>query len=142
MNKVILLLLCVSMLGCKPGKDSSSSSGDQVWLWTDPVQCLTNPWESNWLSEGGREYQDYPIGDNLIVEEEEAEIIKGYFLEKEKVTIHDLYSRKYEEVGLSQSVCEACHCPQGYRLFVLVDQDKMKLMEEKGFSEINGEEKR
>ncbi len=87
------------------------------WVEIDPIQCLGNPWEIDWLKDN----DDYPRDvHTLELEQGEEDIIKEYYL-KQGVSI-----LKVESEWTHDIVCEACSCPQGYTLYLLVsDVDKM-----------------
>jgi hypothetical protein len=46
----------------------------QTWVATEPVQCLGNPWEQDWLERYGNNYAAYP-GDAGA----QDGIVKGYY---------------------------------------------------------------
>lgn len=86
----------------------------KTWVWTNPTQCLSNPWQRDWQQSHGDD-ASYPGG-------EEDKIIREYY-QKQGVTIFDIISKSWET-----PVCMSCACPQGYTLYFLIsnsDVDKM-----------------
>ncbi|MEK6851489.1 MAG: hypothetical protein AABY30_03010 [Candidatus Thermoplasmatota archaeon] len=79
----------------------------------DPIQCLGNPWEQDWLRRNNGTWGDYP-------QEWEAQraIITDYYA---RLGIRVLAARRD---WWDRPVCEACSCPAGYTLYLLVpDED-------------------
>ncbi len=111
---MILAALLLLFFACRSNKEGNAR--EKIWMQTEPVQCLGNPWEQDWLATKGRKYEDYPKGDPRVLEEAEKEIIRSFF-EKEGIRIY-----KVEGVSFPDSVmlCDACDCPQGYTLNVLI----------------------
>jgi hypothetical protein len=93
---------------------------ETTWVEIDPIQCLGNPWEQDWLESHNNDYASYPRDD-------EFEVIKDYY-EKQGIAIFDVKSeRKYE------IVCEACSCPRGDSLSLLVSDSDVGVMLELGY---------
>lgn len=93
-----------------------------IWVNKDPIQCLGNPWEFDWLKKNKGKYNEYPIGDRKKIDTEEIIIIKDFFSNL-GVNIFDIKSEITHEI-----TCSACSCPQGHTLYVLVspvDAEKM-----------------
>ena len=89
----------------------------------DPVQCLSNEWEQDWLEKNGNNFQLW----SELTHEEQLEIFKAFY-EDQGIMIHDMdVTYPYEEV------CTACSCPRGDRLHVLVDADNLEQMLDWGF---------
>jgi len=103
---------------CSPLPTPDASG--MVWLELEPVQCLGNPWEQDWLASHEMDYRSYP-------REREAEIIKDYYA-RMGITVYDVKSeRKYEYV------CEACSCPRGDVLYLQISAAHLDRMIELGF---------
>ena len=102
---------------------ASCDEDGRVWMTIDPVQCLGNDWEQAWLEENGNNYELWAE----LSEADQLEIFKAYF-ESRGIAIHDiLVTEPYEEV------CQACTCPRGDRIHVLVDSDNLEQMMDWGF---------
>ncbi|MBN1275353.1 hypothetical protein JXA12_03605 [Candidatus Woesearchaeota archaeon] len=128
-----LLLGMILMAGCvNQGLDLPNEDG-KTWVQIDPVQCLGNPWEVDWIGSHDDDHSAYP-GDvhTSELEQEEVQIIKGYYQEQ-GVTIFDVRSEWTHEV-----VCEACSCPQGYTLYLLVSDSDVDKMRELGYEVSSG----
>lgn len=115
---ISLFLIIIALLaGCAASDTSQHNAAEQeeaLWLSTQPVQCLQNPWEEEWMSNHPEE--TYPKGTPRTLEEAEKTIIKKYF-EALGLTIYDVKGVPFPEGTM---VCEACHCPDGYTLFLQV----------------------
>lgn len=117
-TSIFTLLIAVAAFstGCGSSKKSATEDPTSVWMETDPIQCLANPWEEDWLSKPGRDYGDYPIGNQRVVEEPESEIIRDFF-KRHGITVYEVISKPYPD---DMAVCEACTCPAGYTLYLRV----------------------
>ena len=100
-----------------------------VWVEVDPVQCLGNAWEVDWLRENNNDYDNYPRGHILVIEDEEEEIIKEYY---KKQGINILYIKSVEYSG-DLIVCEACSCAQGYTLYLQISNANLDKMLNLGY---------
>ena len=110
MNKRFMLtFIIVFMIGC------TDIDSDKKWVEIDPIQCLGNPWEVDWLQDD--DFDNYPWGDAWSIEEPEKQIIKQFY-GKQGITIFDVKSEVTHE-----EVCEACNCPQGYTLYLQISED-------------------
>jgi hypothetical protein len=84
----------------------------ETWVATEPTQCLTNPWEQDWLARHGNNYDAYPRDE-----------------ESQQAIIVEYYARLGIDVGAVLSlpkyeiVCMACSCPRGDTLYLLVSED-------------------
>src|SRR3989344_2377089 len=118
MNKIIIftslfgLILLASCI--KQGIDLPKEN-EKTWIVIDPTQCLSNHWEGYWIKSHDNNYSVYPRDVHTSeLEQEEIQIIKNYY-QKQGITIFDVKSEWTHEI-----VCEACSCPQGYTLYLLV----------------------
>lgn len=87
----------------------------------DPIQCLGNPWEIQWLET--HTYEEYPQN-----EVEQLKIFTDYYQDR-GVNIYDVYVE-----NLGDIVCAACFCSNGQRIFCLIDKDDADFMLASGFS--------
>lgn len=90
----------------------------KTWVEIDPIQCLGNPWEQDWLKSHNDDYSTYPHG---------GETIKDYY-KKYGVIIYDVKSEKTHDF-----VCEGCNCPIGNTLYFLIPNSAISQMTELGF---------
>jgi len=93
-----------------------------TWVAIDPIQCLGNPWERDWLERHDNDYDSYPRD-----WERRKRIILNYY-RKLGVGIQDITAHRTMEV-----VCEACCCPEGYTLYLYVDDKDVRTMLALGF---------
>ena len=126
MNKIIIftslfgLILLASCI--KQGIDLPKEN-EKTWIEIDPTQCLSNPWEGDWIKSHDNNYSGYPRDVHTSeLEQEEIQIIKNYY-QKQGITIFDVKSEWTHEI-----VCEACSCPQGYTLYLLVSSSDVNKM--------------
>lgn len=103
-----------------------------VWMSTDPIQCLGNPWEKDWISQPGNKYENYPVGHPAKIEKEEVEIIKGYF-NKKGIYLAAVESKPYPDNAI---VCDACECPVGYTLLVKIPENLSEKLLGMGFNQV------
>lgn len=129
---LLLTAVTVALLAasCSGGKNSSSETKG-IWMQTEPIQCLQNPWEEAWLENNNKDYQAYPKGKPREVEPEEARIIQAYF-EDQGVTVLDW---DFESFGDDVMVCDACSCPQGFTLYLKVKEADLATLKDYNFIE-------
>lgn len=131
----ILVFCFISMTGC----DSTDSVVpildpidenflDDTWVATDPIQCLGNPWEQDWLASHNWDHASYP-GNPLTPELDpmEMEIIVDYYGRQGAKVIAG------ETVQQNDNVCLSCACPLGYSLYLLVPGEDVVTMLDLGF---------
>jgi hypothetical protein len=95
---------------------------DRVWAIQKPLQCLSNPWETDWLKRHKKKKaHQYPI-------REERAVIKA-FLEREGIKVWEVRVSPFQGGG----TCASCDCPRGDTLFVLVDASDAPKMDAFGF---------
>lgn len=94
----------------------------QSWVAIDPVQCLTNPWEKDWLERHDGNYGSYPLDPDS-----QYAIIRAYYA-GHGVRVDDIIS-----IPKYQNVCEACSCPRGDALYLLVRNVDVNRMLRFGF---------
>lgn len=107
-----LVILLLFAFACRSNK---ARMGDKyIEMKMEPVQCLGNPWEQDWLKKHEMKYEDYPRGKPRELEAEEKEIIRSFF-ENEGIRIFKIEGIPFPD---SVMICDACDCPQGYTLKV------------------------
>lgn len=101
---------------------------EKTWVEIEPIQCLGNPWEVEWLKSHDNNYSEYP-------RQEESQIIKNYY-QKQGVIVFDVKSKQTHKI-----VCASCDCPRGDTLYLLVSDSDVNKMLELGYKtrfEISG----
>jgi hypothetical protein len=99
----LLGLSCLSFArGRKPAED-------KIWVSMQPVDCLGNPWEKNWLAHHKNQVTKYPRS-------QEIDILKGFF-KKNGITILDYRTKPYVK---GDPLCKTCGCPRGDTLLLMV----------------------
>ncbi len=91
-------------------------------VYVDPIQCLGNPWDVEWLE--SHEYTEYPQ-----TESGRLQIFEDYY-EKRGVTMFDVYRELIYE-----DVCAACSCPTGERYYCMIDEGDVDFLLESGFNQ-------
>ena len=110
------LVIIVTSTACHEDEE------EQVWVTIDPIQCLGNPWEQDWLLT--HEYDEYPKD-----QDGRLRIFREFF-EAQEVIVHGI------EVTFPYDVtCAACACPRGDRISCLIDEAGLPTMLEWGFVE-------
>ena len=118
-----LFILCALSFGCKSENFLIVKYGSTTWVAIEPIQCLSNPWERDWLSKDGNEYADYPKDlSQPGLEPEEFEIIKDYYSRQNVLVFDWTTAPKYADV------CRACSCPEGHTMYLLVQERDVKRM--------------
>ena len=103
---------------------ASLLTGQKTWVEIDPIQCGGNPWEKDWLESHPDDFSIYA----RLITNEKIELIKNYY-KKQDIEIFDVKSFPWEDVA----VCEACSCPAGYTLYLLVSNYDVQKMQEFGY---------
>ena len=96
---------------------------ERVWVAVDPVQCMGNAWEKDWLEENNDDYElwrTFTIGDEL-------DIIEKYY-EELGIIIYDIKQENVYDI-----TCEACGCPRGDRISCFINKSDVGQMLEWGF---------
>ena len=89
------------------------------------TQCLTNPWEQDWLARTSRPPEAFPQGD-----EARLAILREYY-QGRGLAIHE--ARRVQYLRPDQAVCLACNCPNGYKVQALIDEAAVGRALELGF---------
>lgn len=111
-----------------PGEDATRPLPGHVWVATEPIQCLGNPWERDWLESHGGDYSLYPKDPATPgLEPEEFEIIQDYYAGQGVEVIEAQTASKYP------AVCAGCACPEGYTLYLLVRAEDLQQMIDFGY---------
>ena len=95
----------------------------KTWVGRVLTQCLTNPWESDWLDNNGDNYSTYHSFDGNEI----LNVIKNYY-GKKGITIFDTKT----DMTHFLSLCEGCGCSAGAQ-YVLVSDNSLKLILTQGF---------
>ena len=95
----------------------------KAWVTLNPIQCNGNLWEVFWTSL--KLYRDdQAMADDLRNNEEI--IIKAYF-KSLGITVYE-----FKKTLVSEMVCMACSCSNGYKIEILVDKQFAKSIDSKG----------
>ncbi len=132
MRKFVLsLALALSLAACA-SEDSQSPedsnlvrSGARAWVATEPTQCLTNPWEVDWLARHNGDEAAYPRDLSTWprrLTPEEIVIITEYY-EDQGVVVFETATREK-----TRYVCAACECEEGHTLYLLVRERDVEKM--------------
>lgn len=109
-------------------EDATSLFPSRVWVATEPIQCLGNPWESDWLESHGGDYSLYPKDPATPgLEPEEFEIIQDYYARQGVEVFEAQTASKYD------AVCAGCACPEGHTLYLLVKAEDLQQMIDFGY---------
>jgi hypothetical protein len=112
--------LILSLVSCQQTVLAPIQPG-RVWVAAEPVQCLGNAWEQDWMTSHDGPYPKDHSRPGL--EPEEVAILRDYY-ERQGVTVFRVTTRAKYAV-----VCEACSCAEGYTLYLQVrDQDLEKML--------------
>lgn len=126
-SSIICILLSISLIACngskKGQKDNGQATGEKptqtentVWMEMNPVQCMGNPWEQM----------------SGYVKKEEADFVMKHFSGK-GVSVKKVVFKKTMEY-----VCEACSCPRGDTMYLLIERASESKMADLGFKYSEG----
>jgi hypothetical protein len=102
---------------------STFPNSDLVWVAIEPIQCMGNPWEQDWLESHNQDYSSYPKSfTDSELEPEIFKIIKYYYYRHGVNIFAGETAHKYD------AVCAACSCPAGYTLYLLVEAENVQKM--------------
>jgi hypothetical protein len=112
----IILVLGLFAQACKEDED-------RVWVTIDPIQCMGNSWEQDWLENNNSDYKLY----SNYTDAEELQIFKQYF-EKLGIKIY-----KLDQTFPYNGTCDACNCPRGDSYHCFIDGKNTNQMLSYGF---------
>ena len=118
----LLLGLLAGLCGCGGDDGTSPPPWTRTWVAIEPIQCMGNPWEQDWLARNDNDYLGYPRQPGLGLTPEEIEIIKEYY-GRQGIGVLAVSFRVYPG-----DVCAACSCSAGYTLFLLVPGREVETM--------------
>ncbi len=118
----ILLTAPASFSSCDGTGGGALILPNRTWVAIDPVQCLQNPWELDWLASHANDYLAYPreIDSQLI-------IIRLYYAGL-GVDVDEALS-----IPNGLGVCDACSCPRGDTIYLHVRDRDLRTMLILGF---------
>jgi len=126
MRKFLLsVTLVLALTACGSDKPQTPEttldrSGPRTWVAIDPVQCLTNAWEADWLAQHNDDLAGYPRDLSTwprALTPEEIDIIVEYY-ETQGVVVFE--TATFAQPRTSTPVCAACICEEGHTLYLLV----------------------
>lgn len=91
-----------------------------VWIELNPIKCLGNAWEFDWLQNNPGEYDNYP-------KNQTESIIKNFYAKK-GIKIIEIKTKND-----TVKTCDACNCPQGKTLKVLINKKYQEDMIKSGW---------
>jgi hypothetical protein len=125
---VLFFAGCLTQDPSAPENPSLNSVRNNNWVAIEPTQCLTNPWEKDWLARNKASFADYPKDPNRPgLELEELKIIKDFYARQDIIVLDATTRKKYD------SVCAACTCPEGHTLYLQVRPQDVKKMSGLGY---------
>jgi hypothetical protein len=119
-NKTIILIIILIAGGFVFYK---TRHPDKVWVKINPIKCLGNAWEFDWLKNHPGKYNEYPKSDekNIVTE----------FYNKQGIKILDVSTADYKAASSS---CQGCSCSDGYTLKLLVRTKDAETMRGWGYT--------
>lgn len=126
---ISLALSLLSVTSCI-SEDVNVPAPGRVWVATEPIQCLGNPWEHDWLESHSGDHSGYPKDPSTPgLEPKEIAIIQSYYGRQGIEVFATETARKFDVV------CLACSCPEGHTLYLLVREQEVEQMIEFGYRE-------
>jgi hypothetical protein len=124
----LLAVTLVGLLAITGCVEEEIINPTESWVATDPIQCLGNPWERDWLESHDGDYRSYPRDPVTPgLEPQEEEIIREFY-DRLGISIIEI-----ETAQTYDQVCLACSCPQGYTLYLLVPGSNVQAMLDLGY---------
>jgi hypothetical protein len=105
-----------------PGKKIKLDPDAEIWMAIDPIQCMRNPWEQDWLAVHGGDPTGYPT--DLA---DQVPIIRDYY-EGQGIEILDI-----KAAVTYTDVCYTCDCPDGYTVWMKVETRDANALTDMGF---------
>lgn len=96
---------------------------NREWVTIDPIQCMGNTWEHDWLENNNDDYELYA----KFSDSERLQIFEQYF-EKLGIEIN-----KLEQTFPYDATCSACSCPRGDRIHCYINESDIDQMLSFGF---------
>ena len=128
MRYIIVLALSAACMTSCITEIHVNPTGVHVWVATEPIQCLNNPWERDWLESNDWDYSRYPKDPSTPgLEPEEFEIIQNYY-DRQGVEVSEA-----ETNPRFDAVCLTCSCPEGHTLYLFVRAEDVEQMIEFGY---------
>ncbi len=93
----------------------------KIVVMKDPVQCMGNAWEKDWLKRNNKKPGDFP-------RDQEDRIITEYYT-RQGVPVHRVRFKQTHE-----NVCEACDCPRGDTVYMTINESDAPKMISLGFA--------
>lgn len=100
--------------------ETISEDENEVWVVINPIQCLGNPWETDWLENNNLDYSAW-------AEKSAASKIVVFvnYYENQGISVLEV-----QQTFSDNDYCSACTCPRGDSIHCLVDvQDLVHLLE-------------
>lgn len=95
----------------------------KTWVEIDPIQCLGNPWEQDWLKSHNNDYHSYPHSAySEGIDDGESIIIKDFY-KKQGITVFDVRSGYGDKV-----IWASCSSSTGYTLYLMVSESSVDKM--------------
>lgn len=116
-----------------------TTKSNTIWLEKNPIKCLGNAWEFNWLVNHPNKYNEYPSNNPNSISSEEIKILKDYYKLK-NINIINTKSTLLKNTDTSNlKPCDLCSCPQGYTLYISTDVEGAKRLLKLGWNKSNAE---
>ena len=96
---------------------------NREWVTIDPIQCMGNIWEHDWLENNNDDYELYV----KLSDSERLQIFEQYF-EQLGIEIN-----KLEQTFPYDATCSACSCPRGDRIHCYINESDIDQMLSFGF---------
>jgi hypothetical protein len=116
----LISLICLVV----PAVAKTTHLADKAWVIIRPVQCLGNPWEKQWLTEHKNKADKFPRN-------RQFRLMRNYFAKK-GIPILEMRVKTYKQ---GDPVCQACECPRGDEVYVMIQADDAPKMVNLGYTE-------
>ncbi len=112
----VIIFLGIISQGCE-------EDANREWVTIDPIQCMGNTWEQDWLEKNNDDYELY----SKFSDSQRLQIFEQYF---ENLGI-EIY--KLEQTYPYDATCAACFCPRGDLIHCFINENDIDQMLSLGF---------
>ena len=124
MISIVTLIFANAVNGCAPVKEKT-----KMWVSINPVKCLDNAWEQDWVNKSGLTGEESFRGyKNYLDKTGEKQIVIDYYANI-GITVYNYTNEKISDV-----VCEACECQRGDRVSLLILYNNLSKMQKLGYN--------
>ena len=112
----VIIFLGIFSQGCE-------EDANRQWVTIDPIQCMGNSWEQDWLENNNGDFELY----STLTNSQKLQIFEQYY----KNLGIEVY--KLEQTFPYTATCTACTCPRGDRIHCYINENDIDQVLSLGF---------